>query len=429
MYPTIHLKLPRLSVRTSLLLLCVLFLNLVALIQCLNRGVSRQGAAPSPSYKITDLGTLGGSYSIASGINNVGQVVGTSYTVGNFPHAFLYDPSNPGMQDISPSSVNAQAFAINDSGQIVGVDASSPNPVFIWQGGGITYIDGNDLYYAVCINNLGQVAGSGANGHAYIWSTGAPLKDLRTLPNTVNSVPNGINDSGVVVGDSNFDTGQCNYDAFLYNGSMQGLPSLGGTYSQANAVNQAGKATGYSGTDSTTCGSSHAFFYDGSIHDLGTLPGDTDSFAYGINNKDQVVGESDGNAENAVLWSNGQTINLNTLISDSTWQLLQAFAINDAGQIVGFGFHNGQTRAFLMTPIGPTITISKVSLPDQNDIQSDDLGQLPFCSGANPNNRTHFPLPHNDVLHWELSTTNANGYTAHWSVSSPDGDIFPSSAA
>jgi probable HAF family extracellular repeat protein len=30
---------------------------------------------------------------------------------------------------------------------------------------------------------------------------------------------------------------------------------------------------------------------------------------------------------------------------------LSANAINNLGQIAGFGAHNGQTRAFLMTPI------------------------------------------------------------------------------
>jgi probable HAF family extracellular repeat protein len=35
---------------------------------------------------------------------------------------------------------------------------------------------------------------------------------------------------------------------------------------------------------------------------------------------------------------------------DSGWTLIGASAINDQGQIVGYGQHNGQTRAFLLTP-------------------------------------------------------------------------------
>src|SRR5262245_34061201 len=48
-------------------------------------------AAP-PRYRLTDLGTLGGTVSHALGINNLGQVVGHSYAVGGWEfHAFVYD--------------------------------------------------------------------------------------------------------------------------------------------------------------------------------------------------------------------------------------------------------------------------------------------------------------------------------------------------
>jgi uncharacterized membrane protein len=39
--------------------------------------------ANAETYKVTDLGTLGGSFSAAININNIGQVVGASFLVGN----------------------------------------------------------------------------------------------------------------------------------------------------------------------------------------------------------------------------------------------------------------------------------------------------------------------------------------------------------
>ncbi len=36
--------------------------------------------------------------------------------------------------------------------------------------------------------------------------------------------------------------------------------------------------------------------------------------------------------------------------SDSGWILHTAGGINDGGQVSGSGYHNGQTRGFLLTP-------------------------------------------------------------------------------
>jgi len=49
------------------------------------------GAQPlSEQITITDLGTLGGRYSGARCINNLGQVVGESDTASGYPHATLW---------------------------------------------------------------------------------------------------------------------------------------------------------------------------------------------------------------------------------------------------------------------------------------------------------------------------------------------------
>ena len=81
---------------------------------------------------MTDLGTLGGSYSQGFGINDSGQVTGYSLTTGNSDvRPFLYTPGT-GMVDLNtllPSGSGwtlVFANGINDAGQITGV-GTNPN--------------------------------------------------------------------------------------------------------------------------------------------------------------------------------------------------------------------------------------------------------------------------------------------------------------
>ena len=53
----------------------------------------------------------------------------------------------------------------------------------------------------------------------------------------------------------------------------------------------------------------------------------------------------------AFLYTKGKMKDLNGMIpSNSNWVLTEATGINDAGQIVGNGTHNGAQRAFLLNP-------------------------------------------------------------------------------
>ena len=84
-------------------------------------------------YSVTDLGTLAGFFSVGSGINNAGQVTGTSITADRSEHAFLY--ANGQMMDLNDLIDPAlgvtvfEALGINDNGQIVanGMASASNN--------------------------------------------------------------------------------------------------------------------------------------------------------------------------------------------------------------------------------------------------------------------------------------------------------------
>jgi probable HAF family extracellular repeat protein len=81
--------------------------------------VSGQSASAQQELSITDLGTLGGDFSIAEDINNRGQVVGFSYMASGAEHAFLWEDGE--MIDLGTlNGFESGANDINNRGQVVG---------------------------------------------------------------------------------------------------------------------------------------------------------------------------------------------------------------------------------------------------------------------------------------------------------------------
>jgi probable HAF family extracellular repeat protein len=137
--------------------------------------------------------------------------------------------------------------------------------------------------------------------------------------------------------------------------------TLGGASSLASGINDFGQVVGYAEPPAGGDNGFHAFLYDGTatppMQDLGTLGG-AYSYALSINGSGQVVGYStiaNDRDTRAFLYDPAATPplqDLNSLIpSDSGWVVRVAQALNDSGQIAGFGYHNGQERAFLLTPL------------------------------------------------------------------------------
>lgn len=236
-------------------------------------------------YPITDLGSLYGFGSVARDINNNGQIVGWNYNSTNSEDMtpFLYE--NDTMTDIGSSY---EAFAINDSGQIVGYSGLYENGV--WTDIGIS---------PRAINDNRQIVG-GSGSQAYLWENGN-LTDLGTLGGESWAYGININSNGQIVGYSFNNSGEMT--AFLWeNDTMIDLGTLGGNFSRAYGINDYSQIVGVS---STSSGENHAFLWDnGTMTDLGTLGGN-ESLAYRINNSGEIVGwaETSTGINNATLWT------------------------------------------------------------------------------------------------------------------------------
>lgn len=315
-----------------------------------------------PAWTITEIGTLGGTGSIANGINNSGQVVGRANTTGNAAaHAFLW--SNGLMQDLGTLGGYSEATSINNEGKVVGTSSyadQSATHAFLWNNGVIQdlgTLPGMKNSYATAINNLAQVVGFSDPGdglltHAFLWDNGS-MQDLGNLGENPSKAF-GINDSVKIVGNSFVTINPTVNHAFLWsNGSMQDLSTLGGLESNATCINNVGQIAGFSNPVSNTY---HAFLWsNGSMQDLGALPSSNSSYslALGINNLAQVVGYSDPSGKGsylATLWRSGAVIDLNSFVLGTGWLLQKATGINDKGQIVGYGTINDQGRAYILTP-------------------------------------------------------------------------------
>jgi probable HAF family extracellular repeat protein len=326
---------------------------------------------PPTGFAVTDLGTLGGTQSVANGVNNSGQVVGYAYNANQKRRAFLY--SNGQMQDLGTlGGADSEAFEVNDSGVVVGRAKNDlgDDRAFKFNGGALQDLNtlGGSSSAATAINSAGQVTGnaniSTENYHAFFYNGGA-LQDLGVLGGYW-SVGQDINSAGKIVGSSFMNGPSGGPRGIVYaNGVMTALGTLGGSDSYANAINDNDQIAGSSSFSPSSI-SQHAFlFSNGQLRDLGTLGGNQ-SEAYGINNAGQVVGyaENSSGVKRAFIYDGATMRNLNTLISPSSgWTLLEAKDINNQGQIVGSGSINNQTHAFLLAPLSgvnvpPTVQIT-----------------------------------------------------------------------
>jgi probable HAF family extracellular repeat protein len=363
-------------------------------------------AMAQPShYTVTDLGAVGGTPGQPFLVAPNGLTAGAAAAPNGAMKAMLWykkmkmDIAKPGL-----GGMNSVAFGVNASGQAAGeAETSAIDPKgedfcgfqalglpsagntcmpFLWQNGAMTALPtlGGNNGAVNQINKYGEMAGLAENStpdpgctapqvlqfKPVTWANGK-VHELDTLDGDLDGAAFAINDHGQVAGAS----GQCSgfnpsilenlspRHALLWEkGAVIDLGNLGGNGqgfgNLALNLNNQGQVVGQS--DLAGDANFHAFLWTKAtgIEDLGTVNGDVNSVALGINDSGEIVGLSlDANFNpHPYLWRNGVMTDLNSLIpANSPLSLLIACSINSSGEIVGVAVTStGEAHGYLATP-------------------------------------------------------------------------------
>lgn len=345
---------------------------------------------------ISDLNTLiapgsGWTLTNAFGLNDDGRIVGGGTDASGNQRAFVLEPlasipeaPNPAAFELQPLGTlggpTSVATDINSEGTIVGYSQIAPK--FSWTIGGPQWGDARSTPIRAFIYQDGEMTSLGT------LDDDAEATGRRHFAPASYSYAAAINEQGWVVGTSSLSGTE---RAFLYaDGEMIDL----GTLPLGSDIEAIGPLPGVDIDPITTfentaprpkAAKSRAarhrdqddaeFAWEDDeyeISDCWFLP-PLNSHASAINASGQVVGDADYLASwdavpepHAVLYdTDGILYDLNELIpADSGWTLNSALGISDDGRIVGYGTaSDGETRAFLLTPIPAPVVIVTTTTP------------------------------------------------------------------
>ncbi|MGA3118777.1 MAG: PEP-CTERM sorting domain-containing protein [Syntrophobacteraceae bacterium] len=254
--------------------------------------------AIAQSYTFTPLSDPAGQPTIATGINNIGQVVGY-YGAGATWSGFIYNKGVFSTLDYPgvTASGYTEPWGINDKGQVVGIyNLTSHGPDgtygYIYSGGIFTTINfpESTFTFAYGINDRGQIVGFNGE-YSFIYSGGV----FTTLDDPLGQVTiaRDINSSGQIVGDYIDLEGE---HGFIYSGGVFTTlddPSVtAGMFTVATGINDRGQVVGYyQDTElSPYVPSSYGFIYNKGVFSTLDYPSSPITFLDGINDLGQIVG-------------------------------------------------------------------------------------------------------------------------------------------
>ena len=237
--------------------------------------------------------------------------------------------------------VASTGAAINDARQVTGIaNIGYPLPTgMLWDAAGGARPVGNAdgplflPWWELAINNSSQVTAAAYSQWgplAFVWDEAVGATNIGLFR------PQAINDFGEVVG-----TGYLFTTQGIYWSAAAGPLQIAGVR-EARAINNAGQIVGQSPGLRAVLAEP-----DGSLVDLGVMPGDERSIAEDISDSGLIVGTSfaaDG-AEAAFAWFDGAMIPLDDtgLFAES-----RALGVNDSGQVVGIAYDpDGNQAPFL----------------------------------------------------------------------------------
>lgn len=312
---------------------------------------------------VRDIGTLGGSGTVALGLNNAGQLAGGSFTVTGSEHAFIWSAGG-GMLDLGvlPFTANSRAEAINNRGVVTGFSEGVPNTpplAFRWSvsegmsslGALAPGFDGAS--WGAALNDAGLIAGAANTAslerHAFAWMPARGLVDIDTL-GSLYSDGIAVSARGEVAG-SRLPADEASYRAWLWapGRGMQDLGAAGGVESFTLAMSPGGRIAGLVNLAS---GDQRAMTWTRTegMRLLGTLGG-ANSRSQQANDRGQVVGYATDRTQafRAFAWSaRSGMVDLNTRLRNAPPGLVldDALAINDNGDIVS----SSNAGLVLLTP-------------------------------------------------------------------------------